>query len=59
MAGSAGIGDGDRPYRLECAGEPGALTDDRRDEAAFSMGGGNMAAVVIGVLATDVDGVET
>jgi hypothetical protein len=58
MAGSAGIGDGDRPYRLECAGEPGALTDDRRDEAAFSTGGGNIVALVMGVVATEVAGVE-
>jgi hypothetical protein len=57
MAGSAGIGDGERPYRPVGAGEPGALIDERREDAAISIEGGNMVAVVTGVLATEAEGV--
>jgi hypothetical protein len=58
IAGNAGIGDGERPYLPGCAGEPGALNDDRREDVAFSIGGGNIAASTRGVLATEVDGVS-
>jgi hypothetical protein len=61
IAGSAGIGDGERPNRpndVECAGDDGAfdpLNEERRDDAppGFSIGvggGGNMEDVE-GVLA--------
>lgn len=58
MAGSAGIGEGERPYRLLCAGEPGVEKEERREDGVGSGGGGNIAAVVMGVLATDVAGVS-
>lgn len=57
IAGKGGMGEGDRPYRLNVEGEPGALeplNDDRLDEG--SMGGGNMADE--GPLAEDIAGVS-
>ena len=58
IAGSAGIGDGERAYRVWVAGDPGAfeLNDDRREEGRSIDGGGNM--VVEGVLGTDGIGVN-
>lgn len=59
MAGRAGIGEGDRPYLVKLAGEPGALdplNEDRLDDV-LSIGGGNME--VDGVLATDAVGVSS
>lgn len=72
MAGKAGIGEGDRAYRLLMlnAGEDGALDpekDDRLEDGCFSLstgGGGNMeedaaaAEEKEGVDATDVAGVN-
>ena len=59
IAGKAGMGDGERPNRVNCEGELGAfepLKDDRLEEGLSMGGGGNMAAD--GVLATDVTGVS-
>lgn len=59
MAGSAGIGEGDRPKRPKCEGELGALEplkEDRLDEDFSMGGGGNIDAD--GVLATEVAGVR-
>jgi hypothetical protein len=58
IAGNAGIGEGERPYRLNWDGELGALEplkDDRLEEGLSMGGGGNMDD---GVLATDVTGVN-
>lgn len=58
------MGEGLRPYRPGCAGDPGADRLERREDAAtdlstaLSSGGGNIAALVMGVLATDVEGVS-
>lgn len=58
IAGKAGMGEGDRPYREWFAGELGAfdpLKEDLRDEGLSMMGGGNI--VVDGVLGTEAVGV--
>lgn len=58
MAGNAGIGDGERPYRAKFAGELGALEplkDDRLDEDCLSIGGGGN---IDDELATEVAGVS-
>jgi hypothetical protein len=60
MAGRAGIGDGDRAYRVYVAGELGAfepLNDDRRDEERSIGGGGNIPNA--GVLGTECVGVRS
>jgi hypothetical protein len=52
------MGEGDRPYRENVDGEPGAfepLKDDRRDDGLSMGGGGNIADEE---LATDVAGVK-
>lgn len=57
MAGSGGIGEGERPYRLYVVGEPGALdplNEERLDDGLSTEGGGNIEDV----LATDVAGVK-
>ena len=50
MAGSAGIGDGERPYRVLVAGEFGAfeLNEERREDDFSTEGGGNMEDGVLG-----------
>jgi hypothetical protein len=58
IAGSGGMGDGERPYRTNVDGEPGALEplkDERRDDGLSMGGGGNIADEE---LATDVAGVK-
>lgn len=58
IAGSGGIGEGDRPYRENVDGEPGAfepLKDDRREDGLSIGGGGNIADEE---LATEVAGVK-
>lgn len=60
IAGSAGIGDGERAYRVYVAGDPGAfelLNDERLDDGLSTGGGGNMD--VDGVLGTDGVGVRS
>ena len=52
------MGDGERPYRTNVDGEPGAfepLKEDRRDDGLSMGGGGNIADEE---LATDVAGVS-
>ena len=59
IAGSAGIGEGDRPYLPNVDGEPGAfepLKDDLLEDGLSIGGGGNIE--VDGVLATEVAGVK-
>lgn len=59
IAGSGGIGEGERPYRPKLEGELGALDplkEERLDDGLSIGGGGNMDSE--GVLATEVAGVS-